>query len=358
MPLSPTSNEPEHVSQETENAPKSVSSKTASDVPVSVVPHQADGALEQHPVKIRTGRFGELDEHELVRLLDTIEDERARGRFRESVYISLFVWMVVVWVLLYGPRYLWHAPTLRNPIDVLEKRALTELADPHLHLPHVPTPKPAIRMDNKTLENVRKMTPPAPPPPTPQPQPTPTPPTPAPAAPPAPTPAPSHAPAPVVDAPQPQPRVNFGNAPSPSNAINSAIHGSSSPGGTYGNGMRAPGGATGGGGIEVLSDMQGVDFSAWLRRMHDDVMRNWEPLLPEETEAPILKQGETYVRVKILPDGSIGDMHLDGSSHDVAIDKSCWGSITSEGQFPPLPKAFHGPYLELRLHYMVNKHFQ
>ena len=39
--------------------------------------------------------------------------------------------------------------------------------------------------------------------------------------------------------------------------------------------------------------------------------------------------------------GTIADMHLDGSSHDVAIDKSCWGSITREGQFPPLPRLFH-----------------
>ena len=348
MPLFPASNEPDHVSEQPE--------KASSDVPVSVVPHQADGALEQRPVKIRTGRFGELEEHELVRLLDTIEDERARSRFRESVYISLFVWMLVIWVLLYGPRYLWHAPKVVNPIDVLEKRALTELADPHLHIPRAPVPKPPLHMDNKTLENVRKMTPPAPPPPAPAPTPTPAPSTPTPTPPPTPTPQPSHAA--VPDAPSPQPHVNFPSAPTPSNALANSMRGPINPGGTYGNGIHAPGGADVGGGMEVLSDMQGVDFSAWLRRMHDDVLRNWEPLLPEETEAPILKQGETYVRVKILPDGTIGDMHLDGSSHDVAIDKSCWGSITSEGQFPPLPKQFHGPYLELRLHYMVNKHFQ
>ena len=348
MPLSPASNEPEHVSEQPE-AP--------SNAPVSVVPHQADGALAQRPVKIRTGRFGELEEHELVRLLDTIEDERARSRFRESVYISVFIWMVVIWLMLYGPRYLWHAPALRNPIDVLKERELTQLANPHLHIPHLPAPKP-LNMDKKTLENVRKMTPPAPPPPAPTPTPAPTPPMPALAPPPAPTPSPSHAPAPVVDAPKPQPNVNFGNAPSPSDALKNAMHGPTNPGGTYGPGMHAPGGADVGGGMEVLSDLHGFDISAWLRRMHDDVLHNWEPLLPEETEAPILKQGETYLRVKIMPDGSIGDMHLDGSSHDVAIDKSCWGSITSEGQFPPLPKGFPGPFLELRLHYMVNKHFQ
>jgi len=345
MPLSPTSNEPEHVSEQPESAPVSEASR------------EPEGTLRQQPAKIRTARFGELEEHELIHLLDTIEDERARSRFRESVYISMFVWMVVLWLMLYGPRYLWHAPRVVNPMDVLKERELTELANPHLHTPIRPAPKPPMKMDNKTLEKLRENapTPPAPAPPAPV-QPTPQPPVAPP--PPAPTPQPSHTAAPVVDAPSPQPNVNFGKTPSASDALKNALNGSRGPGANVGNNLHASGGADVGGGMEVLSDMQGVDFSAWLRRMHDDVLRNWEPLLPEETEAPILKQGETYLRVKINPDGSIADMHLDGSSHDVAIDKSCWGSITSEGQFPPLPKQFHGPYLELRLHYMVNKHFQ
>jgi len=351
MPLSPASNEPEHVSPEAETSPENVPANT----PSSVTPRDPEPPAWQRPAKIRTARFGELEEHELIKLLDTIEDERARSRFRESVYISFFVWMLVLWLMLYGPRYLWHAPRVVNPMDVLKARELTELADPRLHLPAAPLPKPPLRMDNKTLENVRRMTPPAPPPPAPEPTPpAPTP----PPQPPLPTPLPSHAAAPVMDAPTPQPHTNFPSAPNPSDAMKNAMRGPTSPGVNFGNGAHAPGGADIGGGMEVLSDMQGVDFTSWLRRMHDEVQRNWEPLLPLETEAPLLKQGEDYIRVKILPDGTIADMQPDGSSHDVAIDRSCWGAITSEGQFPPLPKQFHGPYLELRLHFMVNKHFQ
>src|ERR1700722_7161545 len=165
MPLSPTSNEPEHVSEQPESAP------------VSEVSREPEGTLRQQPAKIRTARFGELEEHELIHLLDTIEDERARSRFRESVYISLFVWMVVLWLMLYGPRYLWHAPRVVNPMDVLKERELTELANPHLHTPIRPAPKPPMKMDNKTLEKLRENapTPPAPAPPAPV-QPTPQPP--------------------------------------------------------------------------------------------------------------------------------------------------------------------------------------
>ena len=70
---------------------------------------------------------------------------------------------------------------------------------------------------------------------------------------------------------------------------------------------------------------------------------------------PLSKKGETYIIVKIMKDGSIGDMKLEGSTHDVAIDKSAWGSIVSEGTFEILPKAFPGPFIILRLHYLVNE---
>jgi outer membrane biosynthesis protein TonB len=115
-----------------------------------------------------------------------------------------------------------------------------------------------------------------------------------------------------------------------------------------------------GGGAEILSDTQGVNFDPYLRRILSDIKRNWEPLIPEEAQPPLYKQGETYIRFTILPDGNIksASMHLDNSTHDIAIDKSCWSAIVSEGQFPPLPTQFHGPELELRIHFLVNKNIE
>ena len=118
--------------------------------------------------------------------------------------------------------------------------------------------------------------------------------------------------------------------------------------------MYSPRGAEGDGSVQVLSDTQGVDFSAYLRRMHDDLLRNWLPLLPEETAPPISKKGETYIVLTLLPDGTIDNIKLDGSTGDRPIDKSAWGSILSEGKFPPMPAQFHGPNLVMRLHYVVN----
>ncbi len=108
------------------------------------------------PVRIRTNRFGHLEEHELIKLLDTIEDERARGRFRESIYISMFVWVAIAWVLFYGPKYLWHSPQLISPAQALQQQALVQLNAPRLPH-HAVAPPPKI--DRGTLAKLRAMEP-------------------------------------------------------------------------------------------------------------------------------------------------------------------------------------------------------
>ncbi len=95
-----------------------------------------------------------------------------------------------------------------------------------------------------------------------------------------------------------------------------------------------------------------------MRQLHHDIQRNWDPLIPEEVEPPLLKRGIVGVVFSILPDGQIGDIKLQTTSGDVALDKAAWYSITSEGQFPPLPKAFHGPMLQLRVGFFYNTPIQ
>src|ERR1700761_7654087 len=93
------------------------------------------------PTRVRTGRYGELEEHELVHLLDALDDERAKARFRESVYISLFVYIFIAWFLFYGPRVISHQPRLINPVDVLKDRDKLTYLDTPKNLPDVKTPK-------------------------------------------------------------------------------------------------------------------------------------------------------------------------------------------------------------------------
>ncbi|MGI4828236.1 MAG: TonB C-terminal domain-containing protein [Janthinobacterium lividum] len=351
------------------------------DAPLSFIPHTPlNETTRPQPLRIRTGRYGELDEHELVTLLDTIEDERARARFRESIYISVFVWIAVVLFLFFGPRYLWHSPRLVLPSEVLQARELTSLNAPSLEAPHLHTAPPAV--DSHTLENLRSHEPrvaPAPRPrpaePTPRIEPHPVPPTTTPkfqppTAPPnlpsapAPqvTPSPRTPPPPVVaDAPRPQPatRPDFNTGPQSAgdaiqNAVQNATPGSGSSGGIRSRPSRG-GSEVGMGPAEILSDTQGVNFNPYLQRILREIYDQWIPLIPEEARPPLMKSGVTMIRFTILPDGTIGAMHLDGSTHDDALNRAAWGSVTGVGQFPSLPSQFHGPNLELRIHYLVNR---
>jgi hypothetical protein len=111
------------------------------------------------------------------------------------------------------------------------------------------------------------------------------------------------------------------------------------------------------GGLEVLSDMQGVDFHNWLIRWHSETQNTWDPLIPEEVNPPISKRGTTVIRFKVLPNGRImpGSMVLEGgTTADTAMSRAAWGAITGSN-YPPLPREFHGPYLELRAYFLYGE---
>lgn len=338
-------------------------------------------APPSQPVKVRTPRYGELEEHELIHLLDALDDERSRARFREAVYISIIIWLAIGWFVLYGPQVIFHQPRLINPADVLRDRdkQLTYLdmpKDVSKALPKKPTNvmsdkdrvqqtvKPTL--DKKTLEQLQAMRragEPSPAKTAPAPAPAPQPAQPQPqqqAQQPPPTPLPQHPQQQAaIDAPRPAPtRPNFGSqSQTAGDAIRQAAEQaaqSHGQGGDFGsNAPVAHGGLNTG--VEVLSDTMGVDFAPYLRRILGDIRRTWIPLIPEEARPPLNKQGETLIRFTILPDGRIGAMQLEASTHDQAIDRAAWGGITGVGQFPPLPSNFKGPNLELRIAFLVNK---
>jgi TonB family protein len=321
---------------------------------------QPNGAA--HPIKLRIGRFGELEEHELIHLIDSLDDERSRARFRESIYISIFIWICIAWFLFYGPRVLFHQPQYRDPIALLKQHDKEELT--YLNPPTVPKIRPpAPVLNQKLIQQLQRQAreaPPTPQPPAPQAPPpsqemarTTTPPIPMPAMPlpSAPKPSPSVE-APLPSAPRPSPSIAQ-NSQSAHSAIEDAMRGAL--GRRSGAEVGAPG--TGGplqAGTQILSDIGDWDPSAYMRRLHDDIQRNWDPLIPQEVQAPLMKKGIVGIRFIILRDGQIGDIKLETASGDQSLDRAAWYAITSEGQFPPLPKEFKGPQLELRVGFFYN----
>ena len=292
-------------------------------------------------VKVRTGRFGELEEHELIHLLDTLDDERSKARFREAIYISLIFYLAVGWFLFYGPQVIFHQPRLKSPVDVLKERdkELTYLnmpKDVSKALPKKPskvlsdedhvaqTKTPTL--DKKTLEQLQAMRRAGEPAKAPEPAPA-APATPQPPQQQQPAPLPQHAPQQeaMIDAPKVSPvRPSF-NAPNQSagDAIRQAAQAAAAnrgQGGDYG--ANAPNSHQGlNTGAEVLSDTQGVNFGPYIQRILGDIKRTWQPLIPIECNPPLMKQGETLIRFTILPDGRLAAMDLDGSTHDMAIER-------------------------------------
>jgi len=323
-------------------------------------------SAQDRPVVHGTSRWIDYDTHELLEMISELEDERRWARLREGVLWAILVHILLLSSITWIPRYVFRVPPVIDPFDAIKERKDLKYLDlpPDLISKYQPKvavkpvePKKAPQVDRKTLEALNK--PSLPPPPVEQPkveQPTPQQ-----QVPPPPIPPNQQSQSPI-EAPQPKAvpaRPSFAmGSQNPADQLRDAMRGASrSPG--YG--AQAPAGGlsmhpgAGTGGLEVLSDTQGVDFNNWLIRWHRETERAWDPLIPDEVNAPILKQGQVQIRFKVLPNGRImeGSMVLEGRSGDTALDRAAWGALTGSN-YPPLPREFHGPYLELRAVFMYN----
>ena len=116
-------------------------------------------------------------------------------------------------------------------------------------------------------------------------------------------------------------------------------------------GVNAPAHGRQYGNLEILSDTQGVDFGPYLQRILQDVKANWYNLIPESAQ---MKKGKLAIDFAIMKDGHVQGLVVRASSGDPALDRPAYGSITASDPFPPLPKEFNGPYLELRFRFYYN----
>ena len=333
------------------------------------------------PFLKRRPRYEELEPEELFHVIEDLEGSKNRGRIREFIWISIIAHMIVFWYLAYGPRYFQHVRVV-NPSDILKQREkdLTYLDLPEALKKVKPkdskiisdqdrtaeTKKPTL--DKKTLEQLQAMRKAGPPQPTPAPQPAPPS-----QQPPAPqvaqqAPQPQPQPQPLLnnqqsqlEAPKPKPAPttpSFNTGPStPGEAIRQAARAAASSPSVFGgdSGANAPTAHSGSaGGAEILSDTMGVNFGPYMKRIIYDTERAWWPIIPEVARPPLNKQGRVLVRFKIMQDGSVKEMRLEGPSGDVALDRAAWAGILGAAPFPQLPKEFKGPYLELRFYFLYN----
>jgi hypothetical protein len=295
-------------------------------------------------------------------MISDLEDERRWARLREGLWIAILIHLALLSAITWIPKYVFKVPQVIDPLDAIKNRPDLQYLDlppdaiqkvkPRVAIKPVPE-KPMI-VDKKTLEALNKATPPAP---------APAPAQPATVQPPTPTQPIPPAPQAQVESPRPAAvpaRPNFSmTQQNPADQLRKAMQnpqygGQSSPGNLGAGGLaRHPGAGTGQ--PEILSDQQGVDFSAWMQRWHWETEHTWDPLIPDEVNPPILKSGMVAIRFKVLPNGRLmdGSVVLEGRSGDTALDRAAWGALVGSN-YPPLPHEFHGPYLEIRAYFLYN----
>jgi hypothetical protein len=355
----------------TEEAPIDVNEPQGPDAtnPQTAGPNQpvppANGKPQESAPPIHSqSRWIDYDTHELLSMINELEDERRWARLREGILWAILLHGLLILTLAMLPRYIFAPRIIEPHVSALEKpNDWTYLDTPRDAIKPKqqkqltnPVPEKPATIDRKTLEELQKAAPPAPEPaPKPQEQAS------APTPPPIPPNPQSQS---QLEAPRPAAvpaRPNFAmGSQNPNEQLRDAMKGASRNPGMGDGQLPGRGGLSmhpgaGTGGIQVLSDTQGVDFNGWLQRWHRETERTWDPLIPDEVNPPILKAGMVAVRFKVLPNGRImdGSMFLDGRSGDVALDRAAWGALTGSN-YPPLPRDFHGPYLELRAYFMYN----
>ncbi len=253
---------------------------------------------EPNPAPRSTSRWVDYDTHELLEMISELEDERRWARLREGIWLALLIHIILISAITWIPRYVFRVPPVIDPFDAIKQRKDLSYLDlppdlvrkyqqPKVQIKPVPEKQP--RIDKKTLEAMNKPTPPPLPAPTTppklenpvQPQPTPPPP-------------PSPKQESPVEAPHPtavpaRPSFAMGSQ-NPADQLREAMRGAAQNQGAdsaaqpVGGLSRHPGA---GGGVQILSDTQGVDFNSWLHRWYYETEHTWDPLIPDEVNPPI-----------------------------------------------------------------------
>jgi len=318
--------------------------------------------------------------HELHLLLEEMEDERSRSRWREAIWISVVLHLLVIISFLVGPKIFPQRENivLLSPADQMKDRDMTFLDLPPDLQKNVPPPKTDILsdknriatarqpvLDRKALEKILNAQKPGTPGPSGNKA--------APQVPPqvaatAPPQQPQQAPVQKTDPnsiaklePPPVQKAApgaFRSAMSAGSAIQQAAEAAAASRGTGGGGDFGVGpikpNSNVQGAMDILSDTMGVDFGPYLERVLHDVKFNWYNLIPEVARPPLMKKGKVAIEFAIDKHGAVMGMRLLGPSGDVSLDRAAWGGITASNPFPPLPSEFRGEYLALRFRFYYN----
>lgn len=345
----------------------------------------------QPPAEPRPSRFVEdVLERDLfttgeVNLLASPEDVKHRDWQWVARSFSLIVHVGVLLLILFLPK-LFVANQPAQEVALARQRLSSVFLPPEVRRipkvrPPIEEPSNRIRLDPRILKKLEPVQPPTPAPmagpknPAP-PQPEETKPAAAqPAPPPQPTPAQKAENAfkplsQMVQPPPPKHKLNLDLPPlSPGKALEESAkqalqNNNSSTSAAFAAPMpQTPGGAPPSGqggqgllgsGVQILTPTNGVDFSNYLTRLLARVKQNWESVMP--ISARMGEKGVVMMRFHIMRNGDMpgSEPMLERTSGKEPLDRAAGAALTESNPFEPLPSAFTGPYIELRIIFLYN----
>ena len=107
-------------------------------------------------------------------------------------------------------------------------------------------------------------------------------------------------------------------------------------------------------GLEVVSDLGGVDFTKYLADLLATVRKNWPSVIPIEARSPAKKKGCSAIEFSVSSHGDVGGLTVIASSGDEQLDRASWLAISSSAPFAPLPRGYPHPEIVLRFHFFYN----
>jgi hypothetical protein len=355
-----------------------------------VVPQDAklEASFRSAPVApLPPGSFDDILEPDLfttgeVNLLATPENSKQRDWQWLARSFSLIVHVAVILLILFAPRLFSYRPPTQQVALARERLSRVFLPPSVRNVPkeraQPEAPSARIRLDPRILKKLMQ----TPEPPAPEPMAGPKT-----AAPPQPVETrPAQEQRSTSEAPKAAPAFKplsqLENPPKPNHALNLDLpqlspgraleenaekairNGSSSSSASFsepmplGPGAPMPSGNAGqgmlGSGVQILTPTQGVDFSNYLTRLLARVKQNWYSVMP--ISARMGDKGVVIMQFHIMRNGDMPNTEpiLERTSGKEPLDRAAGAALTESNPFEPLPSAFTGPYIELRIAFLYN----
>lgn len=107
-------------------------------------------------------------------------------------------------------------------------------------------------------------------------------------------------------------------------------------------------------GVQILTDTQGVDFGPYLQNLTNAIRKQWLANIPES--ARMGQKGKVSIRFGVEKDGTLSSVGptVETESGQKDLEAAALRAITQAAPFPPLPIAFRGRFIRLRLLFAYN----